>query len=61
MDSDRDKENQLAMIAAAAEDEKLRDDIQIYEKRIQGLVEGVGMLKERVNKNILIKKSYFFN
>ncbi len=24
-------------------------DIQIYEKRIQGLIDGIGMLKDRVN------------
>ena len=31
---------------------KLQEEIQTYEKRIQGLVEGVGMLKERVNRSI---------
>ncbi len=31
------------------ENEKLMREIQIYEKRIQGLIDGIGMLKERVN------------
>ncbi len=31
------------------ENEKLMKEIQIYEKRIQGLIDGIGMLKERVN------------
>lgn len=29
--------------------DKLQEEIQTYEKRIQGLVEGIGMLKERVS------------
>jgi len=32
------------------EKEKMIGEIQIYEKRIQGLIDGVGMLKERVNQ-----------
>jgi hypothetical protein len=59
LDSDREKtnlHNQIATISAE-QDEKLREEIQTYEKRIQGLIEGVGMLKERVHINLL-KKSY---
>ncbi len=40
------------------EKEKMMGEIQIYEKRIQGLIDGVGMLKERVNQQIRID---FFN
>ena len=29
--------------------DKLQEEIQTYEKRIHGLVEGIGMLKERVS------------
>jgi len=36
------------------EKEKMMGEIQIYEKRIQGLIDGVGMLKERVNQQIRI-------
>ncbi len=57
LDTERDKQtfsNQLAKISAE-QDEKLLGEIQMYEKRIQGLIEGVGMLKERVNR-----KSCFF-
>jgi hypothetical protein len=57
VNTDREKSNQIATISTE-QDEKLREEIQTYEKRIQGLIEGVGMLKERVNKN-LIKKSYY--
>jgi hypothetical protein len=36
------------------ENRKLMSEIQIYEKRIQGLIDGIGMLKDRVN----LKKFY---
>jgi hypothetical protein len=55
--SERDQRNfhnQIANISTE-QDEKLLGEIQTYEKRIQGLIEGVGMLKERVNKNIINK------
>ncbi len=48
--TERDKHNQRI-----EQNEKLLDEIQSYEKRIQGLIEGVGMLKERVNY-----QNYFF-
>jgi hypothetical protein len=41
---------------STVENEKLMRDIQIYEQRIQGLIDGIGMLKERV---IFKKKEYF--
>jgi hypothetical protein len=50
----RNLHNQIANISTE-QDEKLLGEIQTYEKRIQGLIEGVGMLKERVNKNIINK------
>jgi hypothetical protein len=31
------------------ENRKLMSEIQIYEKRIQGLIDGIGMLKDRVS------------
>lgn len=31
------------------EKEKLIAEIQVYEKRIQGVIEGIGMLKELVS------------
>jgi hypothetical protein len=34
------------------ENEKLMGDIQIYEKRIQALIDGIGMLKEQVDIRI---------
>ena len=47
MNTDRDKINRHAQIANE-QDEKIVAEIQNYEKRIQGLIEGIGMLKERV-------------
>lgn len=43
------------------EDEKLQTEIQTYEKRIQGLIENVGMLKERVKQNIFKSFSFLFS
>ncbi len=37
------------------ENEKLMGDIQIYEKRIQALIDGIGMLKEQVDIRILFR------
>jgi len=55
--SERDQRNPHNRIAniSTEQDEKLLGEIQTYEKRIQGLIEGVGMLKERVNKNTINK------
>lgn len=39
---------------------KLQDEIQTYEKRIHGLIEGVGMLKERVMKVLRCESSIRF-
>jgi hypothetical protein len=47
--TEREKPNQIDIISRE-ENDALIGDIQTYEKRIQGLIEGVGMLKERVNK-----------
>jgi hypothetical protein len=50
--TERDKQNfqnHLTNISTE-QNEKLLEEIHSYEKRIQGLIEGVGMLKERVNK-----------
>lgn len=47
MNTDRDRVNRRAQITNE-QDEKLVAEIQNYEKRIQGLIEGIGMLKERV-------------
>ena len=37
---------------SASNNSPLLAEIQTYEKRIQGLVEGVEILKERVNRNL---------
>jgi hypothetical protein len=59
INTERDKQNLHNQIGknTTEQDEKLLGEIQMYEKRIQGLIEGVGMLKERVNIN-LIRKFY---
>lgn len=51
LNSDRERDNLHNQIATE-QDEKLLAEIQAYEKRIQGLVEGVGMLKERVTERV---------
>lgn len=51
LNTDREKDNLHNQIATE-HDEKLLAEIQTYEKRIQGLIEGIGMLKERVNERI---------
>ena len=48
LNTDRQKTDLIKQISCE-QDEKLNEGIQTYEKRIQGLIEGVGMLKERVN------------
>jgi len=48
LNTDRQKTDLIKQISCE-QDEKLNEEIQTYEKRIQGLIEGVGMLKERVN------------
>jgi hypothetical protein len=55
LNSERDKTNLRNQITniLPEQDEKLLEEIETYEKRIQGLIEGVGMLKERVNKNVI--------
>ena len=60
LDSERDKQNLHNQISnnSTEQDEKIIEEIQLYEKRIQGLIEGVGMLKERVN---LKKRNYLIN
>lgn len=57
LNTDRQKTDLIKQISCE-QDEKLNEEIQTYEKRIQGLIEGVGMLKERVN--YLRKKNQFF-
>ncbi len=51
LNTDREKPNPHQQLAnhPTEHDEKLLGEIHSYEKRIQGLIEGVGMLKERVN------------
>ena len=39
---------------------KLQEEIQTYEKRIHGLIEGVGMLKERVRKVMGSERTNYF-
>lgn len=51
MNTDREKINHHVQITNE-QDEKLVADIHNYEKRIQGLIEGIGMLKERVTSLI---------
>lgn len=60
LDSERDKQNLHNQISnnSTEQDEKILEEIQLYEKRIQGLIEGVGMLKERVNFK---KQNIFLN
>jgi len=61
LNSERNKQNTTPISQTSSlttdENEKLMREIQIYEKRIQGLIDGIGMLKERVN---LKKKTSFY-
>ncbi|CAF1360367.1 unnamed protein product [Rotaria magnacalcarata] len=52
--NEHDKQNQQSQIANVLkeQDEKLQNEIQTYEKRIQGLIENVGMLKERARNRL---------
>jgi hypothetical protein len=50
LDTERVKQNTPTSSRSIDENEKLMKDIQIYEKRIQGLIDGIEMLKDRVNR-----------
>ena len=50
LDTERPKQNTPTSSRSIDENEKLMKDIQIYEKRIQGLIDGIEMLKDRVNR-----------
>jgi DNA repair exonuclease SbcCD ATPase subunit len=56
---DEASENIQTTSRSIDENEKLMREIQIYEKRIQGLIEGIGMLKEKVNKKTRRKSDLF--
>jgi len=53
LNTERDKQNTSIIsptnTLSTIENEKLMGDIQMYEKRIQALIDGIGMLKEQVN------------
>ncbi len=61
MNAERDKQNTSIIsptnTLSTIENEKLMGDIQMYEKRIQALIDGIGMLKDQVN--IPITFDYF--
>lgn len=52
LDTDRDQQNTSLVsptnTLSTNENEKLMETIQTYEKRIQALIDGIGMLKEQV-------------
>jgi hypothetical protein len=52
LDTERHRQLVTSNSLSTVENEKLMRDIQIYEKRIQGLIDGIGILKERVNRKI---------
>jgi hypothetical protein len=53
LNSEHNKQNTTPISQTSSlttdQNEKLMREIQIYEKRIQGLIDGIGILKERVN------------
>jgi hypothetical protein len=63
LNTERDKQNTSIIsptnTLSTIENEKLMGDIQMYEKRIQALIDGIGMLKEQVN--IPITYNYFID
>jgi hypothetical protein len=52
LDTERHRQLVTSNSLSTVENEKLMRDIQIYEKRIQGLIDGIGIPKERVNRKI---------
>ncbi|CAF3178052.1 unnamed protein product [Rotaria socialis] len=52
--NEHDKQKQQSQIpnVLKEQDEKLQNEIQTYEKRIQGLIENVGMLKEKARNRL---------